>query len=133
MSLQNREHRPKGMMWFGGQYVPILSSSSRKDMPGTEAWVARGNVQRIGVSFLAMFLLCFSVALVVSTPFLAAEILREVDGFMGRMLGTVLVALVLAGASLVMFMSFRMFRGVARSYRKRTEAPHLTSPKTPSR
>jgi len=91
-------------------------------MPGTEAWVARGNVQRVGVSFLAMFFLCFSVALLIAIPFLAAEILREVDGFLGRILGTVLVALVLAGASFIMLMSFRMFRGVVRSYRKRTEA-----------
>jgi hypothetical protein len=98
-------------VWFRGQYVPILGAGTRKDMLGTESWVARGTLQRIGASIFAVVFFGASVALFVASLFVRKEILAYEGGTLGQIAGFALTVLALVGASLVMFLTFRIVRG----------------------
>jgi hypothetical protein len=104
--------------WFRGQYVPILGAGTRKDMLGTESWVARGTIQRIGASIFAVVLFSSSVALFVASLFVRQEILAYAGGTLGQIVGFALTVLALVGASLVMFLAFRIVRGIVRSFQR---------------
>jgi len=112
------ERQGKRMVWFTGQYVPILHASTRKDMPGTERWVARGTTQKIGAIIFAIVFFCTSVALLVASLFIRAEVLAYSGGIMAQIVGVALTVLTLVGASLVMFLTFRIVQGLIRSFQR---------------
>jgi len=88
-------------------------------MLGTEDWVARGTIQRVGASFFAAVFSCLSAALFVASLYIRGEVLAYAGGgIIGQIAGAAITALVVPGASLVMFLSFRIVRGVVRSFRK---------------
>ena len=112
------EPHGKRTVWFSGQYVPLLRASTRKDMLGTENWVAKGTVQRIGATIFAMVFFCLSVGLFAASFFLRQEVLAYTGGILGEVFGFALVVLALVGATLVMFLTFRIVRGLVRSFQR---------------
>jgi hypothetical protein len=116
VKVQKKEQR-EGMLWYRGQHVPILYSTSRKYTLGSENWIARGTTQRIGATIIAVVFFCGSLALFAASPFLRVEIVEDVHGILGQIIGALLAVLVVVGAGLTMFLSFRLVRGVVRSYR----------------
>jgi uncharacterized membrane protein YdjX (TVP38/TMEM64 family) len=60
-----------------------------------------------------------AVALFVASIFIRGEVLAYAGGgILGQIAGAAITVLVVLGASLVMFLSFRIVRGVVRSFRK---------------
>lgn len=104
------------MMWFRGQYVPILSGRSSKDIFGSDDWAARGMVQKIAASIFAVVLFCASVALFVASPFIRVQTLQDVGGIFGQVFGTLLLVLAILMASGIMFVAVRLAQGVFRSF-----------------
>jgi hypothetical protein len=105
-------------MWFKGQNVPILYGRGRKDIFCSEDWIAKGAIQRIGATIVAAVFFCGSVALFVASLLIRAQISETVDGVFGQIFGTVLGVLVLLVACVGMFLTFRLVRGVVRSFDK---------------
>jgi hypothetical protein len=105
-------------MWFRGQYVPILSGRSRKDVFGSEDWAARGTVQRIGAAIFSIVLFCGSVGLFVASPFVRVQTVQDMGGILGQVFGTVLLVLSVLVASGIMFVALRLAQGVVRSFRQ---------------
>ena len=105
-------------MWFRGQYVPVLSGLSRKDIFGSEDWAPRGTVQRIGATIVAVVFFCASVALFVASPFIRVQTLQDMRGIVGQVFGTMLLVLAVLAVSGIMFVAFRLGQGVVRSFHR---------------
>lgn len=118
LEMQNRERQTKRTMWFGGQNVPILYGQDRKDIFGSEYWVARGTIQKIGVIILATVFFCASGALFVASRSIRAEVSESVNGVPGQLFGTALAVFAVGVALCGMFLTFRLVRGVFRSFYK---------------
>jgi hypothetical protein len=103
-------------MWFRGQNVPILYGTRRKDIFGSKDWIARGTLQRIGSIMFAAVFFCGSTALFVASPLLRDEISEMIGGVLGRIVGTGLAAFAILPACFGMFLTFRLVRGVVRSF-----------------
>jgi hypothetical protein len=116
--MQKGERQTKGTMWFRGQNVPILYGSSRKDIFGSDDWIARGAIQRIGVAVFATGFFFGSIALFVASLFLRGEISENVGGVLGQIFGFTLAVLAFSVACAGMFLAVRMGRGVVRSFYK---------------
>jgi hypothetical protein len=113
--VQKTERQPKRTMWFRGQNVPILYGRGRKDILGSEDWIARGTIQRIGATIVATVFFCGSAALFVASLLIRAQISETVGGVFGQIFGTVLAVLAFLVACIGMFLTFRLVRGIARS------------------
>lgn len=87
-------------------------------MLGTENWIARGTVQRLGASLFALVCFCLAVSLSVAIFFVKAEVREDVGGGLGEILGLVLASGAFLGACLATFLAFRVVRGLVRSFRK---------------
>ncbi len=118
MTSQTAEGQPKRTMWFGGQNVPILYGGGRKDIFGSEDWIGRGPIQRIGTTIFATGFFCASVALFIASFLVRAQISGIVGGVFGQIFGTVLAVLAFLVACIGMFLTFRLVRGVVRSFHK---------------
>lgn len=118
LEMQNRERQTKRTMWFRGQNVPILYGQGRKDIFGSEYWVARGTIQKIGVIILATVFFCASGALFVASRSIRAEVSEFVNGVPGQLFGTALAVFAVGVALCGMFLTFRLVRGVFRSFYK---------------
>ena len=118
LEMKNRERQTKRTMWFRGQNVPILYSTRRKDIFGSEDWIARGTLQRIGTIIFATVFFCGSAALFVASPRLRDELSEMIGGVLGRIVGTGLAAFAILVACIGMFLTFRLVRGVVRAYSK---------------
>jgi hypothetical protein len=105
-------------MWFRGQNVPILYGRGRKDTFGSEDWIARGTIQRIGATIVAAVFFCASVALFIAGLLIRAQISVTVGGVFGQIFGTVLAVLAFLVACIGMFLTFRLVQGVVRSFYK---------------
>jgi hypothetical protein len=116
--MQKGERQTKRTMWFRGQNVPILYGSRRKDVFGSEDWIARGTIQRIGTTIFATVFFCASAALVVASPRLRAEISEVVGGVSGQIFGTALAVFAFVLACVGMFLTFKLVRGLVRSFYK---------------
>lgn len=114
------EPQTKRMMWFRGQFVPILYSHGRKDVMGSEVWVAKGTPQQIGAGIFAMVFFCGSVALFVASSLVRAQILKELGGILGQIFAAGLAVLALLAGCLGIVLTFRLTRGVVRSFHKVT-------------
>jgi len=118
MKHENHQGREAGQIWFRGQNVPILYGRGRKNILGSEDWTARGTIQKIGATIFATGFFCGSVALFVASLLVRAEISKSVGGVLGPIFGTVLAVLAFLVASIGMFLTFRLMRGVVRSFYK---------------
>src|ERR1700739_4895912 len=116
--MQKGERQTKRTMWFRGQNVPILYGSARKDLFGSEAWIARGTIQKIGATVFAAVFFCGSLALFVASFLVRGEISENVGGVLGKVFGFILAVLSLLVACAGMFLAVRMAQGVVRSFRK---------------
>ncbi len=116
--MQKGERQAKRTTWFRGQNVPILYSTGRKDILGSEDWIARGTIQRIGTIIIATVFFCGSAALVVASPLLRDEISEMIGGVLGLIVGTGLAAFAILVACIGMFLTFRLVRGVVRAFNK---------------
>jgi hypothetical protein len=116
LTAQRGEKQPKRTMWFRGQGVPILYSSRRKDIFGSEDWIARGTTQKIGATIFATVFFGGSVALFVASPLVRAEISEAVGGVLGRVFGVMLAVLAFVVACAGIFLSFRLMRGIVRAF-----------------
>jgi hypothetical protein len=105
-------------MRFRGQSVPILYGRGRKDIFGSEDWIARGTIRRIGAAIFATGFFGVSVALFVASLVVRAHTSEMVAGLLGQIFGTVLAALVFLVACIGMFLTFRLVRGIVRSFYK---------------
>ena len=118
IKMQNRERHAKRTLWFRGQNVPILYGDHRRDLFGSEDWIARGTIARIGASLFATVFFCASIALLLASPRLRDEIWKAIGGVSGQVFGTVLAVLACLVACIGVFVTFRLFRGVVRSFHK---------------
>ena len=116
MKHDNHQRQEAGQVWFRGQNVPILYGQGRKDIFGSEAWIARGTIQRIGATIFAIVFSCGSVALFVASLLIRAEMSEIVGGALGQIFGTVLAVLAFLVACFVLFLTFRLVRGIVRSF-----------------
>jgi len=105
-------------MWFRGQYVPILYSRNRASIFGTEQWVARGTMQRIGAIIFAMIFLCGSIGLFLASIVVRGQIAAETGGFLGEVFGIAFTVLGFCVGCFALLLTYRLARGVARSYHK---------------
>jgi hypothetical protein len=105
-------------MWLRNQPDPILYGSSRKDTFGSEKWVAKGTIQKIGAITFAAGLFSGSIALLFAGVFLRAEISQSTGGVLGQAFGIGLALLALLVAGTAMLLTFRLVRGVVRSFYK---------------
>lgn len=118
MKHENHQRKEAGQMWFKGQYVPILYGSGRKGIFGSEDWVARGTVQKIGATIIATIFFCGSVAFFIAGLLVRAELSENVGGVLGQILGTLLTLLAFLVACIGIFLTFRLVRGIVRSLRR---------------
>jgi hypothetical protein len=118
IEIQSRERHTKRTMWFRGQSVPILYGQDRKDIFGSEYWVARGTIQKIGTIILAAVFFCASVALFVASRSIRAEVSESVNGVPGQLFGTGLAVFAVVVALCGMFLTVRLVRGIFRSFYK---------------
>lgn len=115
--MQKRERQPKDMMWFRGQFVPIVYGRSRKGIFGSKDWVARGTLQRVGASIFAAVFFCGAIALPFAAILVRAEI-SQTRGIWGQICGIGLAALAFWVAFAAMLLSLRLVRGIVRSFYK---------------
>jgi hypothetical protein len=118
MRIENGKQQSKNTMWFKGQNVPILYGSDRKGIFGSESWFAKGTIQRIGATVFASVCFGCAAALFVSLRRLGAEVMGDVGGLSGQIFATALVACALAMACTCLFLTFRLTRGIVRSFDK---------------
>ncbi len=118
MKPRNQFSVEKATVWFRGQYVPILSGTGRKDIFGSEAWIAKGTTQRVGASIFATVLFCGSIALFVASLLLTTETSFMVGGVLGHVFGLGLSVLAFMVGCMGMFLTFRLVRGIIRSFHK---------------
>src|SRR5215469_889864 len=116
ISQQNTEPQTRRMMWFRGQYVPILYNSDRANIFGTERWVARGLIQRIGAITFATIFFCGSMALFFASILARTEIARAMGGVLGQVFGIVFAVLAFLIGCVALLLSLRIARGVIRSF-----------------
>ena len=105
-------------MWFRGQNVPVLYGRGRKGIFGSEDWIARGTIPKIGATIFATVFFCASVALFIASLLVRTEISETVGGVLGPIFGTVLAVLAFVVSCIGMFLTFRLARGVVRSFYK---------------
>jgi hypothetical protein len=106
------------MMWFRGQYVPILYSSDPKGRFLSKDWVARGALQRIGAIIFGTVFFCGSSGLFFSSFVTRARIADATGGVLGQIFGTILALIAFLVACVGMLLTFRIARGVVRSFYK---------------
>jgi hypothetical protein len=116
--VQKGEGQTKRTMWFRGQFVPILYGRSRKDIFGSEDWVAKGTTQRIGAIMFAAVFFCGSIALLFGGVLVRAEISQSMGGILGQVFGIGLAVLAFLVACTALLLTFRLVRGVVRSVYK---------------
>jgi hypothetical protein len=51
--MHKGERQTKRTTWFKGRDVLILYGSARKDLFGSEAWIATGTIQKVGATIFA--------------------------------------------------------------------------------
>jgi len=118
LKMQKGERQTKRTMWFRGQNVPILYSSARKDIFGSEDWIARGTIQKIGTTIFATVFFCGSIALFVASLLMRAQTSEMVGGVWGQIFGFILAVLAFCVACAGMIFAVRLVRGVVRSFYK---------------
>jgi hypothetical protein len=118
LRMQKRERQPKDMMRFRGQFVPILYGRSRKDIFGSEGWVAQGTLQRVGAIIFAVVFFCSAIALPFAAILARSEISQGTGGAWGQVFGIGLGVLAFLVAFAAMLLSFRLVRGIVRSFYK---------------
>jgi hypothetical protein len=116
--FQKGERQTKRTMWFRGQYVPILYSSDRTDGFLSKSWVAKGTTQRIGAIIFATVFFCGSTALLVASILMRVQISETMKGVLGQVFGIVLAVLAFLVACFGMLLTFRLARGVVRSFHR---------------
>jgi hypothetical protein len=110
----------KRTMWFRGQFVPILYGHGRRNVIGSEVWVARGMLQQIGASIFAVVFFCGSVALFIASTMVRAQTAKELEGILGQAFGAALAVLAFLAGCFGILLTFRLVRGVVRSFNKVT-------------
>jgi hypothetical protein len=115
---QKGERQTKRLVWFRGQFVPILYGRSRKDIFGSEEWIAKGTSQRTGAIIFSIVFFCGSVALFFASIVLRAQIAEATGGILGEIFGIVLGVLAFLVACVGMLLTIRLARGGVRSFHK---------------
>jgi hypothetical protein len=114
--LQNS--KAKRTMWFRGQYVPILYSRDQASIFGTEQWVPRGTIQRIGAMIFGLIFFCGSIVLFVASVMVRGQVAAETGGVLGQVFGIAFAVLAFCLGCFALLLSFRLARAVARSFQK---------------
>src|SRR5579872_2446789 len=99
MRMHKHVRQHKEMTWFRGQFVPILSGRRRKDIFGSEVWIAQGTLARVGAIIFAAVFFCGAIAILFAAILVRAEISQR----MGQALGPVFAKGLLFLAFLVAF------------------------------
>src|SRR5580700_8902848 len=115
---QNTEPQTKRMVWFRGQYVPVLYNSDRANIFAAERWVARGPIQRIGAIIFATIFFCGSMALFVASIFVRPQIAQTTGGILGQVFGITFAVLAFLGGCVALLLSYRIARSVIRAFQK---------------
>jgi hypothetical protein len=118
LKVPQRKQKFKSTMWFRGQFVPILFSHNRKDIFGSEDWVATGTIQRIGASIFAAIFFSGSITLIFAAVLVRAKVSESVGGFLGQTFGIMLAVPVFLTALVSLLLTFRFVRGIVRSFYK---------------
>jgi len=116
--MRNGERQPKHMMYFRGQFVPTLYGRSRKDIFGSKDWVAQGTLQTVGAIIFAAAFFFGAIALPFAAILARAEISQSTGGAWGQVFGIGLAVLAFLVAFATMLLSFRLLRGIIRSFYK---------------
>ena len=112
--------RPKYPMRFreDPQNAPILQSRGPRDSLLSKGWTARGAIQRVGATILAIGFLLGSIALFIASIVVRAQTAEMIVGILGQVFGIMLAALAFSLACALMFLAVRFLQGVARSFYK---------------
>ena len=117
MTAQKREPYKKRMMWFRGQYVPILYDTSGPYRGfGSKDWVPRSYLQRV-VAFMFGTIFVFGGAVgLACSVLIKADLIATLHSEAAAMIfGFFLVCVVLTGSVIVIGTGIRLLKGVFRS------------------
>ena len=117
MPVQKREPHKKRMMWFRGQYVPILYDTSGPYRGfGSKDWVPRSYLQRVAASIFGTIFVVGGAGAMACTVFIKANLIATLDSEVAAMiLGFFLVFVVLTGSVIVIALGIRLLKSVFRS------------------
>jgi hypothetical protein len=100
------------------QNTPILQSRGPRDSLLSKGWTARGAIQVVGATIVAIGFLLGSVALFVASIGVRSQTAEMIGGIVGQIFGIMLAMLAFSLACGLMFHAARFLRGVARSFHK---------------
>jgi TRAP-type C4-dicarboxylate transport system permease small subunit len=102
---------------FGGNLrdLPRLRTSGPKDNFFSKNWKARGRVQQVGASLFATLFFVSSLAMIVASAVLQAQVSNAVEGILGRVLGAAVALVPCLMACALIFFAVRLIKGVNRS------------------
>jgi hypothetical protein len=98
--------------------VPILQSRGPRDSLLSKGWTARGAIQSVGATIVAVGFLLGSVALFIGSIVVRAQTAEMIGGILGQIFGIMLAMLAFSLACALMFLAARFLQGVARSFYK---------------
>ena len=117
MPVQKREPHKKRMMWFRGQYVPILydPSGSYRGF-GSKDWVPRSYLQRVVAFMFGTIFVVGGAGAMACTVLIKADLIATLHSEAAAMIfGFFLVCVVLTGSVIVIALGIRLLKGVFRS------------------
>jgi len=120
MKYENHQGQEAGRKWFSEhpQTTPIPQNRGRYRGFLSKDWIARGAIQRIGTTLIAIGFLFGSVALFVASLPVRNETSDKLGDVLGPLSGTLLAVLAFFLACAAMFLAIRLLRSVARSFYK---------------
>jgi hypothetical protein len=117
MTVQKREPHKKRMMWFRGQYVPILYDISGPYRGfGSKDWVPRSYLQRVVAFMFGTIFVVGGAGAMACTVFIKTDLIATLHSEAAAMIfGFFLVCVVLTGSVIVIALGIRLLRCVFRS------------------
>ena len=117
MTVQKREPHKRRMMWFRGQYVPILYDTSGPYRGfGSKDWMPRSYLQRVVAFMSGTIFVVGGAGAMASTVLIKADLIATLHSEAAAMIfGFFLVCVVLTGSVFVIALGIRLLKGVFRS------------------
>ena len=117
MTVQKREPHKKRMMWFRGQYVPILYDTSGPYRGFlSKDWVPRSYLQRVVAFMFGTIFVVGGAVGIASTVLVKSDLLAVLHSQVAVLIfGFFLVCFVLIGSVIVIALGIRLLKCVFRS------------------
>jgi hypothetical protein len=117
VTVQKREPHKKRMIWFRGQYVPILYDTSGPYRGlGSKDWVPRNYLQRVAAFMFGTIFVIAGTVGIGSTVLIKADLIAVLHSEVAAMIfGFFLVCVVWIGGVIVIALGFRSLKSTFRS------------------